>query len=586
MKQSSLLDSLGVLWRSLSGHERSRLGVLFALMVLSVFADLLSIGAIIPFITVLIDPQQLLNITWFQPLLTDFDGSTLDDLILPITALFIVAVVIAALIRLLLLWVRIRLAMAIGLRLRVDLYGRVLHQPYNFHMNHNSSATISMVSSKVDRAVLAGFFQVLVLVNAVLVVGMVFLVLVLIEPLVALSITAVIGALYAVIMTNVRGRVQRNGKILSEQNTLVVKALQEGIGGVRDVIMDSSHDLFVEQYERSVRKTKMSIAENQFLGEFPQSFLQMIGMVALLILAFALRGEASEVSSPLPMLAAFAIGAQRMLPGLQQIYRSTVALNGNKWTLHEVAQWLQLDPGLAQSPLSPPRLDFRESIELNRVSFAFLTTPVAVLDQVQLRIEKGQMVGLVGSTGSGKSTLLDIVMALLKPTQGALLIDGVELSPDNTQRWRANIAHVPQAVFLSDATIAENIAFGIDAQSRDMNKVKLAAEQAQIADFIDSLPLGYQSVVGERGDRLSGGQRQRIGIARALYKNASLLILDEATSALDEETESRVLGALNRLDDNVTVIIVAHRMSTLRNCDAVYAVHAGGISRDAPRKIS
>jgi ATP-binding cassette subfamily B protein len=302
-------------------------------------------------------------------------------------------------------------------------------------------------------------------------------------------------------------------------------------------------------------------------------------MVLIAFVAFLLSRRPEGISAAIPILGALAIGAQRLLPLLQQSYASWASLKSGQASLEDVLGLLaQGLPDHSHSP-SSKALPFHYEIEFNNLRFQYGPDQPWALDGINLKISMGSRVGFIGTTGSGKSTLLDILMGLLYPTKGYLMIDGQSITSKNHRGWQAHIAHVPQFIYLADSTIAENIAFGIPVAEIDFDAVRFAAQRAQLSEVIESWDAKYNTYVGERGIRLSGGQRQRIGIARALYKNADVIILDEATSALDNETELAVMSAIEGIDKKITVIIVAHRLTTLKNCSQVVEMSAGKIKR-------
>jgi ATP-binding cassette subfamily B protein len=290
-----------------------------------------------------------------------------------------------------------------------------------------------------------------------------------------------------------------------------------------------------------------------------------MALIAFLALAMAIQQDGLELA--LPLLGAFALGAQRLLPLLQQVYQSWATLRGASKTVDHVLALLEQPlPRHVKEP-PPPPLPYYRDIELRDVGHQYNPGGPWVLRHISFRITKGSRVGVKGTTGSGKSTLLDIVMGLLSPTTGQVLVDGAPVTATNQRAWQAHIAHVPQSIYLADASVAENIAFGTPSAQIDLERVREAAGRAQIAKTIEALPNGYDTLVGERGVQLSGGQRQRIGIARALYKRADVLVFDEATSALDTKTEAEVMGAIQSLDRELTIFLIAHRLSTLEGCD-------------------
>jgi ABC-type bacteriocin/lantibiotic exporter with double-glycine peptidase domain len=372
----------------------------------------------------------------------------------------------------------------------------------------------------------------------------------------------------------VRLRIKNNSNAISENQTQSVKYMQEGLGGIREVILDGSQAFFSQTYAHAVSKLQYAGMENIFLSSLPKALLELAGIILLTVLAYFLQRNSSGQQQVLPLLGALALGAQRLLPGLQQVYFSWSFISGSQATLLEVAAWLgKLKPSAQAEQLVQP-LPFNSDIVLHNVSFQYAGTDQPVLEDICLTIPKGARIGFVGTTGSGKSTLLDLVMGLLVPTQGHILVDGVPIDQNNVRAWQQNIAHVSQSIFLADSSILENIAFGIAANKIDFPRAKEAAQMAQLDTFIEeTLPMGYQTLVGERGVRLSGGQRQRIGIARALYKQAKVLVLDEATSALDGATEKEVIKNIYEANRNdLTVFSIAHRLSTIEGSDYILEI--------------
>jgi ABC-type multidrug transport system fused ATPase/permease subunit len=320
---------------------------------------------------------------------------------------------------------------------------------------------------------------------------------------------------------------------------------------------------------------RLAMGNNIFMAGSPRFAMEAIGMVLIVALAYSLSLQPGGAASALPLLGALALGAQRLLPALQQSYSAWAGIAGSRTALAETLAFLEqpLPEGVLEQQLQP--LGFKDKICFEGVSFYYANNDRLVIDNLNLVIPRCARVGIVGGTGSGKSTMLDLLMGLIEPTQGNVRVDGVSITGQNRRAWQRVIAHVPQTIYLADTTLAENIAFGVPRSAIDMRRVREAARQAKIADFIESRPEGYDAFVGERGVRLSGGQRQRIGIARALYKQASVLIFDEATSALDNATEQEVMSAIAELDRDLTVVIVAHRLTTIKHCDSIVELSNG-----------
>lgn len=320
-------------------------------------------------------------------------------------------------------------------------------------------------------------------------------------------------------------------------------------------------------------------ANTNFIGQCPRYLIEATGTALIAVIAYTLARREGGVGAALPILGALALGAQRMLPVIQQAYASWTSVQGSQGYLSDTLALLdQPLPDYAELPPSPP-LSFEREIAVKQLRFRYSNDAPMVLKDIDLAFAKGARVGFIGETGSGKSTLLDILMGLIEPSAGRLEVDGVLVTPSNNRAWQALLAHVPQVIFLADCSVAENIAFGLPKSQIDLARVRIAAQQAQIAEVIEGWPSQYETVVGERGVKLSGGQRQRIGIARALYKQAKVIVFDEATSALDAATEAAVMNSIESLGRDLTLLIVAHRLSTLAVCDTIVELGEQGVLR-------
>jgi len=372
-----------------------------------------------------------------------------------------------------------------------------------------------------------------------------------------------------------RRRLQRNSQRIAYEETQVIKALQEGLGGIRDVLLDGTQPVYCDIYRQADHPLRRAQGNNIFIAQGPRFAVESLGMVLIAALAYGLSRQAGGIATVLPVLGALALGAQRLLPALQQSYAAWANITGYSASLADTIDLLEQPLPVDVLQPAPALLPFQDSIRFAAVRFRYSSDGPWVLDGLNLTIPKGARVGLVGRTGSGKSTTLDLLIGLLMPTEGELLVDGQPISGNRVRAWQRTIAHVPQSIYLADTTLAENIAFGVPRDAIDLDRVRQAARQAQIADFIENQPEGYNAFVGERGIRLSGGQRQRIGIARALYKQASVLVFDEATSALDNATEQSVMDAIEGLNRDLTILLIAHRLTTVRRCDTIVELEHG-----------
>jgi len=577
-KSGSLAYLIKQLWSHLLPKRRVQFKVLLILMVFASFAEVISIGAVLPFLTLLTSPEKIYNYQSVQFLADLLNLTNPNQLMLAITFLFGLAVVFAGLTRLILLWTNTRLCFATGADISYSIYQKTLHQPYTVHISRSSSEVISGISKKADSVIYNVVLPLLTLISGSVMLLVIIIALLCIDPFIATAAFIGFTLIYIAIVKFTKKRILENGNCIAKESDRVFKSLQEGLGGIRDVLIDGTQSVYCEAYRSSDIPLRHAQGNNLFISQSPRFAMESLGMLLIAFLAFSLSQRSIGVSAAIPVLGALALGAQRLLPILQQAYSSFTNIRGSQASLVDVLALLN-QPFSESSNLCDYLVPFNESIELENISYKYSPESQHVINGLSLKIYKGKRIGFVGKTGSGKSTLLDIVMGLLEPQSGELKVDGKIINQFNVRGWQNHIAHVPQSIFLADTSIEENIALGVSKDQIDRSRVILAAKQAQIADVIESWPEGYDTYVGERGIRLSGGQRQRIGIARALYKKADLIILDEATSALDNETESSVMSAISALNDNITVLIIAHRLSTLKDCHEVVELHNGKILR-------
>jgi ATP-binding cassette subfamily B protein len=546
------------------------------LMLASGGAELVSLGAVLPFLAVLSSPERLWKHPFVQSLASTVGFKEANDLFLPATILFSIAAVLASLIRLANLWLNGRMAAAIGSDLSCEAYKRTLYQPYSVHVQQNSSTVITGTSTHIMGTVqaFAALLQLLtsLVVSTGLLAGML-----LIDWPIALGSITLFGSVYVLLSIYARKELQSNGKRIAQSAKLQIKALQEGLGAIRDVLLDSNQPIYVDIYRQADRPQRQLIAKNQFIFAFPRYAVEALGLVAIALCACLLVFQKGSGNAAIPILGAMALGAQRLLPAFQQIYAGWSRLKSCNADLTAVTSMINLPLPPLISVAAP--LVLEEGIRLESVHFAYGQGQSEVLRGINFEIRSGERIGFIGSTGSGKSTIADLIMGLLVPTAGRILIDGVDLHdpnyPERLVSWRRAIAHVPQSIYLSDKSIVENIAFGVPCNNININLVKEVAEKAQLTEFIEGLKHGFDSHVGERGIRLSGGERQRLGIARALYKQAKVIVLDEATSALDNETESVVIEKIEEFNRSTTIIMIAHRLTTLSHCDRLAKLSNG-----------
>ncbi len=567
------------LWRHITFRRRTQLGLLLVLVVAASLGEVVSIGAVLPFLGVLLDPQKIFDSKIAEPFIEILDINQASELILPLTIVFIIAAFISGSLRILVIWAQTRLAHAIGADISYRIYSSTLYQPYSTHASRNSSEVIAGITAKADGVVAGVILPLLTLSSSTLLIIAILAMLIAINPTVAISAIVSFGTIYTLIVFATKERLLLNGRRISTLVSKRIKVLGEGLGGIRDVLLGGTQSTYTKVYRDIDMPLRYATATNQVIAVSPRYGIEALGMILIAGIAFMLVSNGSGVSNAIPVLGALAVGAQRMLPMLQQVYSSLSSIKSSEAVLDDALEFLEQPLPSYLNQKQPEPMTYKSAISVKDLSFRYAIGAPWVLRNLNLQIKKGTRVGIIGITGSGKSTLFDILMGLLEPSDGQLFIDNTAIDEENRRAWYANIVHVPQAIFLADATIAENIAFGIPVEEIDRNRVREAAKMAQIAETIEGWEGQYDVIVGERGIRLSGGQRQRIAIARAFYKKANVIFFDEATSALDNETEQAVTDAIANIGKETTILIIAHRLTSLIGCDLIIELDNGKVMR-------
>jgi len=563
-------------WGHLSRRRKRQCGLLLGLMFICAFAEVISLGAVLPFLGVLTNPERVYNHPIVAGLSLRLGISAAEQLLLPITVVFIVAVLLSGAVRLFQLWAIQRFSYATGHDLSNAAYLRTLYQPYKTHLGRNSSEVLSGIE-KVEQ-LMALIIQMMGLISAIALTVFIVLTLVVVNTRAAIFAFLGFGIAYGLVTGLARRRLQSNSQKIAKLQPLRVKAVLEGLGAIRDVLLGGHQQAYSDIYRNADIPWRVAVGNTNFIGDSPRYAVEALGIVLIALISYGLSQQKGGATAVILTLGALAFGAQRLLPALQQIFRSWSSMAGSRASMEDALNFLDQplpEEALAQPPLP---LEFQKNVCFESVRFKYSNEGPLVLDGLELTIPHGSRIGFVGCTGSGKSTLLDLFMGLIVPTLGRITVDGLPLHGERLRAWQRNIAHVPQNIFLADSTFAGNIAFGLPLEEIDMDRVRKAARQAHIAEFIESNPGGYDVLVGERGIRLSGGQRQRIGIARALYGKASVLVFDEATSALDNTTERAVMEAIDGLGRDLTILTIAHRLTTVSMCDMIVQLEHGKIA--------
>ena len=576
-----MLTIIKQLFALLTDEQLKHFYVLQVLVVVMAFTELLGIASIAPFMALVGDMSILESNGVFAQL---YQISGLND---PMDFLFytgvfvLVMLTFSTLVSMFTIWKLSIFGARIGTELADRLYTYYMQQSWQFHASGSSAQLTKQVSTEAAR-ISNGIIQPLVRMNAKLVLALFISIgIVIYEPLIAILGLFIFSLAYFLLYRLVRKKLVSNGQKLSNVSTQRFRLMNEGFGGIKDVLLlNRSHD-FIERFHDSGKVFARAQGTNIAISQVPRYFVELIAFGAMISLVLVLiKLHSGNLGEVLPILAVYALAAFKLLPALQQIYASVSTIKGNVAAFEAVKKDLERSfdkqKPLNETPSTIP-ISLHKSIVLQQIEFSYPGKEIAAVDGVSMNIPANSVIGLVGSSGSGKSTLIDLLLGLLTPQHGSLYVDDIRITANNKRAWQNLLGFVPQSIFLSEGTIAENIAFGVPAKDISLEQVNKALTLANLSELVNQLPEGINTKVGERGVKLSGGQRQRIGIARALYHEAQVLVFDEATSALDGITEKIVMDAIHEFSGKKTIIMIAHRLKTVEKCDLIYFMEHGKI---------
>ncbi len=574
------------IWLQLNRKRKIQVILIFFLALLTAIFEYQSVLVTYKFLSIMTGSQIQFEDLLISPLSIMLNEFAASDKFFVSTITFILIVVTTGSLRFILLYLQTKLTFLTWSDFSTEIYKKILNHSYSRHINCNTSKYISSILNDSNAIVINGISPGLLMLSSGMILLTILYALFYTSPIATLSAISLLFLLYFFIAKLSKNKLKKNSRIIKNNSAEVIKSLQEGLGGIRDIILDNTHKKFLDNFSNKERDLRRAIASNQIISSSPRYVIETFFMVIIGTFAYILISnvDAKSGESIIPLVGIFVLGAQRSMPLIQQLYSSMALFNGSKELIINGLTILEEQNDRSDKDIksSQRSLTFTKEIVIDNVDFRYSPEAPFVIKDVKMIITKGQKIGIVGETGSGKSTLLDIIMGLQLATNGKVLVDGFTIDHKSMKKWQKNISHVPQSIFLADSSIIKNIAFSEDDDNNiDIERVKLVAKHAFINKTIESWPLAYETVIGERGVKISGGQRQRLGIARALYKNSSVLILDEATSALDEETERHVMESINKYYSEVTVLIVAHRISTLRRCDAIFKINRESCSVEA-----
>lgn len=569
----SIIGTVKIVWKLFTNSDRIAFTRIVVMVIIGMFLETISLGIVVPIIGILTqdDYQQK------YPFIVDIFGNlSREELISAVMVAMVLIYVVRSLFLFWSLWIQKGFSASVSGRLSQSLFSTYLRQPYMFHLQRNSS-TLMRNAKNATAIVTCGVDPFLVLLTDGLVAIAMFALLIAVEPVGTLAVLLVFGISTFVFQRTTRRRIDSWGYQVDYHETKILQHLQEGFGGAKDVKVLGRENEFLSQHEKHLGESIRINRIYNVILTLPRSFMEIITIVGLCLLVVSMVVRGRELADIVPILGLFAAAAFRVMPSINRLLMATQTLIFNRSIITSVYQDFLLDS--TDSLTVNSNTKFASQLELVDVSFQYPAAAAASLHNVSLVVKHGEAVGFVGPSGAGKSTLVDVILGLFAPTSGVVKVDGQDVQ-QNLRNWQNQIGYVPQAIYLTDDTLRRNVAFGLNDENIDDNLVRDAIRLAQLEEFVATLPEKLDTVVGERGVRLSGGQRQRIGIARALYHNPSVLVLDEATSSLDTPTEHGVMQAVQALQGSRTVLIVAHRLSTVEYCDRLYKIENARITEE------
>ena len=567
----------------LSAHERSRAGLLLIMIIIMSLLDMIGVASILPFIAVLTNPNlietnNILNLV-FQ-ISNSFGVQTNQEFLIFLGALAFLMLITSLTFKSFFVFIQTRFIFMREFSIGKRLVEGYLHQPYSWFLSHHSADLGKTILSEVSKVIVNGIKPLIELIGKGVLVIFIIALLIIVDPKLIFVVVLSLGCAYLLIFYSVRNYLTKIGDKRLKSNQSRFTAVSEAFGAAKEVKVGSLEKFFINKFSNSSQTYSKTQALSIVIGQLPRYILESIAFGGIILLIIYKMSQNDNFNNSLPIISLYVLAGYRLMPALQQIYSSFTQLTFagpsinklysdlNNLKAYEKDQWQN-------------NLTFNKAITLNHVDYNYPNTSRTALKDINLSIPLNSIVGLIGPTGCGKTTTVDIILGLLEPKNGTLEVDGKVITEQNSRAWQRLIGYVPQQIYLSDDTIMANIAFGVEYKDIDQDMIKQVSKIANLHDFvIEELPKQYQTIVGERGIRLSGGQRQRIGIARALYHNPKVLILDEATSALDNQTEEAVMKSINNISKDITIILIAHRLNTVENCDIIFKFDKGSLKKN------
>lgn len=566
----------------LDSHERKRLYVLLGAMIFSALIEVTGIASIMPFLSLLITPDIIHTNAFFSKLYSFLNFQSTNSFLIFIGMIVLILLVISNIVISSTLWFSLRFSWMRDYSISRRLLSRYLHQPYAFFLNLNTSELAKNILSEVAQVVHGIIIPVMQITAKGIITLFIFALLAAVDVALAIALIVAMGFTYTIIYKIVKQKLSFIGQQRFETNAARYKSLHEIFGGIKQIKLIGCEDLCVQRYAKPSFEYARHNALKEIIPQLPRYLLEIVAFGSVIIAILFLVAKGKNLTGVIPVIGLYVFAAYRVMPGLQQIFSGVTRVRFNLHALDvlckDMASFQEDHAVPLESNKGVRPLMLQDHLRLEGITFTYPGATEPVICDLNLSINAHTSVAFVGTTGSGKTTIADILLGLLKPQKGLIFVDETEITDDTMLRWQRDLGYIPQDIYLEDATVAKNIAYGVLDANIDMEKVEHAAKIANIHNVVkEELSNGYDTIIGERGVRLSGGQRQRIGIARAMYNDPQVLVLDEATSALDGITEKAVFSAIENVASTKTLIIIAHRLATVRTCDIIYLLENGRI---------
>jgi ATP-binding cassette subfamily B protein len=554
----------------IKGFKIKYLVILLLILASSAFFEICIIGFLYILIKAFTNPDYYSGTFFFEFLIKLFNLTSNQELVLVVSIFFIITCLLSGILRLLFIYVSTKFLNYVGRKISILCYEKMIYQNFDFYFTNNTNSILSIFSSKLVY-LLNSIFNTINMFYNIIIFFLTFLILSYINFNVSILSTTFFIILYSLIIFFNKKNIIKNGSIIAYEQPLNLKIIRETFNGFRDILLNNNQKFYVNIFSNSYNKLLNAQDKFRFIYSVPRPLIESFLLMSIGFVITINSNNYESLEKLLPFLATIAVAAQRLLPILNHLYTSHATNLDQTESLKYIVSFLKKE-NISFNNKKIKSLEFSKSITLKNVSFYYNLKASPILKEINLEILAGSRIGIVGKSGSGKSTIADLILGIINPSKGEILVDGKSII-DKKQSWYSKVASVPQNIFITEQTFAENIALGVEKNEIDLNKIKRVAKHAQISDFIESKPDGYWSFIGEKGLKISVGQRQRIAIARALYKESSLIIFDEATSSLDPEVENLIIKTIYDLSRlKYTLIIISHKLSNLKNCDYVFKI--------------